>query len=109
MESGNPHFSFLILIYTGTTVGPVLGPINGELVTEFHTTYTTVANFAGYQFAASGAAGLLCEVIARLWGKRPIYFLSVAFLFAGTVWNAMVPSGDVGGFMGARVLQVGSY
>lgn len=74
---------------------------------EFHTTYTTVANFAGYQFAASGAAGLLCEVIARFWGKRPIYILSVIFLLVGTVWNAVVESGDVRGFMGARVLQVG--
>ena len=87
-------------------MGPVLGPINGVLVEEFHTTYTTVANFVGYQFAAAGAAGLLCEVIARLWGKRPIYFLSIVFLFTGTVWNAVVSSGDVRGFMGARVLQV---
>ena len=90
-------------------MGPVLSPINGKLVVEFHTNYTTVANFVGYQFAASGAAGLLCEVFARLWGKRPIYFLSILFLFVGTVWNAVVQSGDVRGFMGARVLQVGLY
>ena len=77
------------------------------LVEEFKTTYTMVANFSGYQFAASGAAGLLCEVMARLWGKRPIYVLSTACLFAGALWNSMVKAGDVGGFMGARVLQVG--
>ena len=65
-----------------------------------------MANFSGYQFMASGAAGLLCEVMARLWGKRPIYVLSTALLFVGALWNAMVQSGDVGGFMGARIIQV---
>ncbi|KAF8470681.1 major facilitator superfamily domain-containing protein [Kalaharituber pfeilii] len=98
-------FTICFTTAVGGIVGPALAPVNGVLVEEFNTTYTVVANFSGYQFFASGAAGLLCEVMARLWGKRPIYFLSTAFLLAGTVWNAMVKSGDVGGFMGARVLQ----
>ena len=98
--------SLLALTCPGTTLGPVLAPINGELVREFHTSYTTVANFAGYQFLASGAGGLVCQLTARLWGKRPIYLMSVVFLLVGTVWNAVVRSGDVRGFMGARVIQV---
>ena len=54
-------------------------------------------------------AGLLCEVMARFWGRRPIYLLSTAFMFAGALWNAMVKSGDIGGFLGARVLQVSEH
>jgi len=80
--------------------------VNAVLTVEFHTSYTVVANFSGYQFLASGVAGLLCEVMARFWGRRPIYLLSTTLLFAGALWNAMVKSGDVGGFMGARILQV---
>ncbi|KAF8430376.1 major facilitator superfamily domain-containing protein [Tirmania nivea] len=89
----------------GCTVGPALAPVHVDLMVEFHTSYTTIANLTGYQFFATGVAGLLCEVMTRFWGRRPIYLLSIGFLFAGALWNAIVKSGDTGGLLGGRVLQ----
>ncbi|KAF8453827.1 major facilitator superfamily domain-containing protein [Terfezia claveryi] len=89
----------------GCTLGPALAPVNAELTVEFNTSFTTVYNWTGYQFLASGMAGLLCEVVARFLGRRPIYLLSTIFMFAGALWNSLLKSPDVGGFVGARVLQ----
>lgn len=84
-------------------LGPAVAPINAVLVKEFNTTYHFVARFAGWQFWPAAVSGLVGSAFARVWGKRPVYLISIILLFIGAIWNALATSAD--SFLGARVLQ----
>ena len=80
-----------------------MAPVAGVLVKEFNTTYTEVAKWSGWQFWASGIAGLFSSAFSRAYGKRPVYVVSTVLCFAGTLWNAFATSPD--SFLAARFVQ----
>jgi MFS family permease len=73
------------------------------LVKEFSVDFKQVSNWSGYQFWASGIAGLCSSAIAKTYGKRPVYLLSIILCFAGVLWNVFVNSPSH--FLGARFVQ----
>lgn len=89
--------------FVAGVLGPAVAPINAVLVEEFNTTYKVVAKFAGWQFWPAGIAGLVGSAVGRVWGKRPVYLISIVLLFIGAIWNATATSAD--SFLGSRVLQ----
>lgn len=84
-------------------LGPAIAPINAVLVKEFHTTYAVVATFSGWQFWPAGVAGLFGSAVGRVWGKRPVYLVSIILLLGGAIWNATATSAN--SFLGSRILQ----
>ncbi|KAM3512752.1 hypothetical protein MY11210_003626 [Beauveria gryllotalpidicola] len=71
---------------------------------HYHTSYLAVAALTGVPLMLSAVSGAGACVVARLWGRRPVYLLATAALFVGAVWNATA-LGSYGSCMGARVLQ----
>lgn len=103
MQSNAIRLLTLSFLCVAAVLGPAIAPINAVLVKEFHTTYEVVATFSGWQFWPAGVAGLIGSAVGRIWGKRPVYLVSIILLFAGAIWNATATSAN--SFLGSRVLQ----
>ncbi|OAA42449.1 major facilitator superfamily transporter [Beauveria brongniartii RCEF 3172] len=71
---------------------------------HYRTSYLAVAALTGIPLMLSAVSGAGACVIARIYGRRPVYLLATAALFVGSVWNATAV-GSYGSCMGARVLQ----
>ncbi|CCX33513.1 major facilitator superfamily domain-containing protein [Pyronema domesticum] len=98
--------TLLVLGLAGATtaiLGPAVAPITKIIVDEFHVSYTEVAKWSGWQFWASGIAGLIASAVSRIWGKRSVYLISILLCFAGALWNALATT--PGSFAGARFIQ----
>ncbi|KAA8894039.1 major facilitator superfamily domain-containing protein [Sphaerosporella brunnea] len=88
---------------TSAIVGPAVAPVAGVLVKEFHTSYSMVSRWSGWQFWASGVAGLIALAVSRVWGRRPVYVVSIVLVFVGVLWNGFSESGN--SFLGARFVE----
>ncbi|KAM3445383.1 hypothetical protein NHJ13734_000510 [Beauveria thailandica] len=71
---------------------------------HYRTSYLAVAALTGIPLMLSAVSGAGASVVARIYGRRPVYLLATAALFVGSVWNATAV-GSYGSCMGARVLQ----
>ncbi|KAM3508078.1 hypothetical protein MY10362_001424 [Beauveria mimosiformis] len=71
---------------------------------HYRTSYLAVAALTGIPLMLSAVSGAGACVVARIYGRRPVYLLATAALFVGSVWNATAV-GSYGSCMGARVLQ----
>ena len=78
--------------------------VNDVLSTRYHVSYTWIAALTATPLMVSAATGFLSSVAAKLAGKRPVYIVSAAFIFAGCLWN-MTAGSSYGSCMGARVMQ----
>jgi MFS family permease len=70
---------------------------------EFNISFTQVSQLTGYQLCAIGAFGVIMSTFTRLYGKRPVFIVSVFLCLAGTIWCGVAKS--FGSLVGARVLQ----
>ncbi|KAJ0165521.1 putative MFS-type transporter [Colletotrichum tanaceti] len=78
--------------------------VNGVLAARFDASYTAVASLTAVPLVVSAFTGLLGLVAAKVWGKRPVYLVSMVSVFIGAVWN-MRAGDSFGECMGARVFQ----
>lgn len=66
--------------------------------------YTVAVALTAVPLMVSALAGMVGTVLARVWGKRPVYLVSAMMMFIGSAWNI-----DTGGAfaqeMAARVFQ----
>ncbi|KAL7793080.1 major facilitator superfamily domain-containing protein [Trichoderma ceciliae] len=78
--------------------------VNAVVGVRYNVSYTWVVALTATPLMASALTGLLSSVVAKLVGKRPVYLVSSAFVFAGCLWN-MTAAASYGSCMGARVMQ----
>ncbi|GJD00610.1 major facilitator superfamily transporter [Colletotrichum higginsianum] len=78
--------------------------VNGVLAVRFNTSYTAVASLTAVPLVVSAFTGLLGLMVAKVYGKRPVYLVSMALVFIGAMWN-MRAGNSFGECMGARVFQ----
>jgi len=78
--------------------------LNGRLATGFSVSYTAVAALTGVPLMVSAASGMASLVLARLWGKRPVYLASTLLMFVGAFWSIQV-TGSFAQCMASRVFQ----
>ncbi|OAA76738.1 Major facilitator superfamily domain, general substrate transporter [Akanthomyces lecanii RCEF 1005] len=77
---------------------------NAMAAEHYRTSYVAVAALTGVPLVLSSATGAAACVVARIWGRRPVYLLATTLLFVGSIWNAT--AGDsFGSCMGARAVQ----
>lgn len=66
--------------------------------------YTAAVALTAVPLMVSALAGIAGTVLARVWGKRPVYLVSAMVMFIGSAWNI-----DTGGHfaqdMAARIFQ----
>ncbi|KAK2038694.1 major facilitator superfamily transporter [Colletotrichum somersetense] len=78
--------------------------VNSVLAMKFSVSYTAIASLTAVPLVISAFTGLFGLMAAKVWGKRPVYLVSMMLVFIGALWN--MGSGDsFGSCMGARVFQ----
>lgn len=81
----------------------MISPAALLLVVEFDIGFAQVSQLTGYQLCAIGALGVVMSTFTRLYGKRPVFVVSILLCLAGTIWCGVAKS--FGSLVGARVLQ----
>jgi MFS family permease len=95
------------MIGTGT-LGPILTPGANQIIAEFDVTFTNIAVLTGYQLLSIACVGPVVVVVARIWGKRPVYVISAWIIIIGVIvaasaqtYNALLAGRIVQGIGGA--------
>jgi MFS family permease len=99
--------NFLALLYTVALVGvtkTAFVSVGDDIVVDFSVSFHAVVTLTGIPLMASALAGFASLVVSRIWGKRPVYLASVAFLLIGVAWNAS-KTGSYAQLMAARMFQ----
>jgi MFS family permease len=94
--------SILAMIGTGT-LGPILTPGANQIIAEFDTTFTNIAVLTGYQLLSIACVGPLVVVIARVWGKRPVYVISAWIMIIGVIVAASAQTYNT--LLAGRIVQ----
>ncbi|KAI1635074.1 hypothetical protein F4809DRAFT_473698 [Biscogniauxia mediterranea] len=101
------HLNFAALLVMVALVGAMKTAyisVDSFIAIEEGVSYTAAVALTGAPLIISAATGMASTVIARIWGKRPVYLVSTILIFIGVVWNTQV-NGRVGENMAARVFQ----
>ncbi|TPX11759.1 uncharacterized protein E0L32_007496 [Thyridium curvatum] len=78
--------------------------VNSQLAMGYMVSYTAVAALTGVPLMVSAFTGMLSLITSRIWGKRPVYLVSVLFIFVGAVWCTFTAR-SYAQCMAARVFQ----
>lgn len=76
----------------------------GSLVTHYRVSNMAIGALTAGPLMVSTLTSLVGSIVAKLYGKRPVYLISTLFLFFGTIWN-MTAGDNYGSCLGARVFQ----
>ncbi|KAH7200532.1 major facilitator superfamily domain-containing protein [Fusarium oxysporum] len=85
-------FTVSIIIGCGCVgaIGPLLGPALVPLAEEFDVPLQTFTlGFAGALLIALAFGNLLCNSLAMMIGKRPVYLITALGLLCSTIWTAV--------------------
>ncbi|KAK1447396.1 major facilitator superfamily transporter [Colletotrichum melonis] len=106
-----PHWkkelNFVALLMTMGLIGGMKTAymsVNSVLAVRFNVSYTAVASLTAVPLVLSAFTGLISLAVSKIWGKRPVYLISVVLIFIGAIWN-MRAGNSFGQCMGARVFQ----
>ncbi|KAK1594142.1 major facilitator superfamily transporter [Colletotrichum navitas] len=78
--------------------------VNSVLAVRFNASYTAVASLTAVPLVISAFTGLFALMASKVWGKRPVYLVSMVLIFIGAAAN-MGGGDSFGTCMGARVFQ----
>ncbi|KAI1475538.1 MFS general substrate transporter [Daldinia eschscholtzii] len=78
--------------------------VNSVIAMGEWVSYTAAVALTAVPLILSAITGLAALIISRIWGKRPVYLISMVMIFIGTAWNTRV-SGDIAQNMAARIFQ----
>ncbi|KAI1410217.1 MFS general substrate transporter [Hypoxylon sp. FL1857] len=78
--------------------------VNSVIAIEEGVSYTAAVALTAVPLMVSAVTGLASLIIARIWGKRPVYLVSMVMIFIGVVWNTHV-RGSLAQNMAARIFQ----
>ncbi|KAK8868484.1 major facilitator superfamily transporter [Apiospora arundinis] len=101
------NLNYLALVYMTALIGvlkTIFVSVNGPIAIRNGVSYTAAVALTGVPLMVSALTGALSLVVARLFGKRPVYLVSTAFLWIGVVWGSQTV-GSFGQNMASRVFQ----
>ncbi|KXH60617.1 major facilitator superfamily transporter [Colletotrichum nymphaeae SA-01] len=101
------ELNFVALLMTVGLIGGMKTAymsVNSVLAVRFNVSYTAVASLTAVPLVLSAFTGLFSLAGSKMWGKRPVYLVSVVLIFIGAIWN-MRAGNSFGQCMGARVFQ----
>ncbi|KAG6101275.1 hypothetical protein E4U30_002523 [Claviceps sp. LM220 group G6] len=99
------HFvSLLVMVVIVGATKTVFIPTAGTLSEHYRVSGTSIAVLTAVPLMVSAVTGILSAIVARFWGKRPVYMAAALLMFVGTMWN--MTAGDHYGFcLASRVIQ----
>lgn len=74
------------------------------LAAEQGTNYTSAAALTAVPLIFSAVSGIMSSMLAKVWGKRPVYLSSMVLVFIGSAWNINTGT-DHAQNMAARIFQ----
>lgn len=83
--------------------GPMLSPVTVELSLSFNKSINDIAQLSSYMLLVVGVTAYFDSSIARLYGKRGPFVISILLLTVSDIWAAC--SNSYGSLMGARVFS----
>lgn len=97
-------YALLMTVAMCNVMKTALVSVNSLLVENHAVSYVAVAALTGVPLMLSACTGLASSVAAKMWGRRPVYLVSMVLLFIGLVSNTR-PTASFGSFMAARIFQ----
>ncbi|KAK8128607.1 MFS-type transporter [Apiospora sp. TS-2023a] len=101
------NLNYLALIYMTALIGvlkTIFVSVNGPIAIKNGVSYTAAVALTGVPLMISALTGTSGLVLAKLYGKRPVYLVATAFLWIGVVWGSQVVD-SYGQNMASRVFQ----
>ncbi|PNH75075.1 hypothetical protein VD0001_g2508 [Verticillium dahliae] len=96
-------FALLVTVCLVSAMKTAFIPVAAKLAIQFQVSHTAIASLTAVPFIFSSITGLASVTASKIWGKRPVYLLSMVFLFIGALWN--MRSTTFGTTLGARIFQ----
>ncbi|KAL9948247.1 hypothetical protein ACHAQF_000063 [Verticillium nonalfalfae] len=96
-------FALLVTVCLVSAMKTAFIPVAAKLAIQFQVSHTAIASLTAVPFIFSSITGLASVTASKIWGKRPVYLLSMVFLFIGSLWN--MRSTTFGAALGARIFQ----
>lgn len=78
--------------------------VNSVITMKNGKSYTTVVALTAVPLMVSALTGMASLILARIWGKRPVYLGSMVSIFIGVTWSIYVTD-SYSQNMAARVFQ----
>ncbi|KAI1367635.1 hypothetical protein F5Y08DRAFT_50165 [Xylaria arbuscula] len=78
--------------------------VHRVLAEEQGTDYTSAAALTAVPLIFSAVSGMASSILAKVWGKRPVYLSSMVLVFIGSAWNINTGR-DYAQNMAARIFQ----
>ncbi|KAK8091187.1 hypothetical protein PG994_000692 [Apiospora phragmitis] len=101
------NLNYLALVYMTALIGvmkTIFVSVNGPIAIRNGVSYTAAVALTGVPLMISAFTGALSLVVAKLYGKRPVYLVATAFIWIGVVWGSQVVD-SFGQNMASRVFQ----
>ncbi|KAI0447686.1 hypothetical protein F4803DRAFT_272949 [Xylaria telfairii] len=101
------NLNFFALLSVVAVVGAMktaLISVHNVIAVEEGVSYTDAVALTAVPLIVSAVAGMTSTIIARIWGKRPVYLVSMVLMFIGSAWNINT-RGEFAQNMAARIFQ----
>ncbi|KAG6157508.1 hypothetical protein E4U37_007262 [Claviceps purpurea] len=99
------HFvSLLVMVVIVGATKTVFIPTAGSLSELYRVSDTSIAVLTAVPLMVSALTGIFSAIVARFWGKRPVYMVAALLMFVGTMWS-MTAGGRYGFCLASRVIQ----
>ncbi|TGJ85811.1 hypothetical protein E0Z10_g2957 [Xylaria hypoxylon] len=101
------NLNFVALLSMVAVVGAMktaLVSVHSVLAAEQGVNYTRVVALTAVPLMISALSGMASTILAKVWGKRPVYLGSMALVFIGSAWNINT-RGEFSQNMAARIFQ----
>ncbi|KAI1133237.1 hypothetical protein F5Y10DRAFT_131699 [Nemania abortiva] len=101
------NLNFLALLAMVAVVGAMktaLVSVHSIIAGQEGVDYTSAVALTAVPLIVSALSGMASTIIARIWGKRPVYLVSMVLMFIGSAWNINT-RGSFAQNMAARIFQ----
>jgi MFS family permease len=101
------NLNLLALLSMVAIVGALktaLVSVHSVLAAEEGVGYTDAVALTAVPLMVSALAGMTSTIVARVWGKRPVYLISSMLVFIGSAWDINT-RGNFAQNMAARIFQ----
>ncbi|GAP82711.1 putative major facilitator superfamily transporter [Rosellinia necatrix] len=101
----NLNFAILLcMVAVASAMKTALMSVHSVVSADESVSYTAAAALTAVPLMISALSGMGSTIIARIWGKRPVYLVSTVLMFIGCAWNINT-RGDFAQNMAARIFQ----
>jgi MFS family permease len=81
----------------------MLSPGFVQIAGELHISVNTLAQATAWLILTIGLSLFIANPLAKMWGRRPVFIISIIIMFVGSVWGAFAK--DYNSFLASRIVS----